>query len=173
MRLFIALDLDHEDYFKQIQERIPKDVKASFPKQFHLTLKFLGETDKKDLILDKLKNISFKPFVLKTTNIGFFPSDDYIKVVWLGLEGNDELLKLQKQVEAQLKDFNFRKDHDFHPHITLARIKFLSPDQKRDFVKLKDLEIESKEFQVEEFKLIKSELLPDGPVYEDVEVFKA
>lgn len=172
MRLFIAVDLDHEDYFKKIQDLIPKGVKATFPRQFHLTLKFLGDTDKKDQVIERLQQISFLPFKLRTTSIGFFPDEKYIKVVWLGLEGDDKLLKLQEQVESQLEDFNFKKDHDFYPHITLARIKFLSPDQKQDFIKLKDLDIEPKEFQVNEFKLIKSELAPDGPVYIDIKSFR-
>jgi len=56
MRLFIAIDLDQEDYFKQIQKQLP-DVKASYPKTFHLTLKFLGETDKKYLLQSLTRRI--------------------------------------------------------------------------------------------------------------------
>ena len=173
MRLFIAIDLDQEDYFKKIQEQIPV-AKAAYPKSFHLTLKFLGETDKKEEIIQKLEKIKFKPFKLETTHIGVFPSENYIKVVWIGLEENKVLMKLQEDVEKALAEFNFKKDFDFHPHITLARIKFIKQEEKHDFVeKLKQIKFEKKEFEVKEFKLIKSELTREGPVYTDVEIFSS
>jgi len=171
MRLFVAIDLDQEDYFKEIQKKLP-EAKASFPKTFHLTLKFLGETDKKEEIIGKLKEIKFKYFKLKTTHIGVFPSENYIRVVWLGLNNNNDLKKLQQDIESALESFNFKRDFDFHPHITLARIKFLK--DKENFVKkLKEIKFDEKEFQVKEFKLIKSELTREGPFYEDIEVFEA
>jgi len=172
MRLFVAIDLDNEDYFKQIQGQLP-EAKATYPKAFHLTLKFLGETDKQDEIIKALENITFKPFRLKTTEIGVFPSESYIRVVWLGLEDNDDLKKLQEDIEKALEGFNFKKDFDFKAHITLARIKFIRQEDKKDFVKsLKEIKFVEKEFEVKEFKLIKSELTRQGPIYEDVANFK-
>jgi 2'-5' RNA ligase len=173
MRLFIAIDLDQEDYFKQIQGQIP-ETKATYPKAFHLTLKFLGETDKKDDIIKALEKIKFKPFKLKTTEIGVFPSENHIRVVWLGLGDNNDLKKLQKDIEKALEPFKFKKDHKFYPHITLARIKFIKQEQKREFVdNLKQIRFAEKESEVKEFKLIKSELARQGPIYEDVKVFTA
>jgi 2'-5' RNA ligase len=173
MRVFIAIDLDEEDYFKMIQKQIP-NIRASYPKTFHLTLKFLGETDKQEGIIKALKQIKFKHFKLNTTKIGVFPSESYIRVVWLGLNENTSLIKLQEDIEKALENFNFKKDFDFHPHITLARIKFIKPSEKENFVKeLKKIKITEKEFEVKEFKLIKSELTKEGPVYEDISVFSA
>jgi len=171
MRLFVAIDLDEEDYFKKIQEQIP-EAKSTYAKTFHLTLKFLGETDKKDEIVEVLKKIKFKSFKLNTTHIGVFPSENYIKVVWVGLDDNKDLIKLQEDIEKTLEPFNFKKDFDFHPHITLARIRFI-PDKKGFIEKLKQIKPEKKEFDVKEFKLIKSELTSEGPVYENVEFFEA
>ena len=173
MRLFIAIDLDQEDYFKQMPEQIP-EVKATYPKIFHLTLKFLGETDKKQEIIQALEKIKFKPFKLKTTKIGVFPSENYIRVVWLGLGDNQDLKQLQEDIEKTLGPFKFKKDFDFHPHITLARIKFIKQEEKQDFInKLKQIKIPEKEFEVKEFKLIKSELTREGPVYEDIKTYTA
>ncbi|MBW2977473.1 RNA 2',3'-cyclic phosphodiesterase [Candidatus Woesearchaeota archaeon] len=173
MRLFVAIDLDQEDYFKKIQEQIP-ETKATYPKTYHLTLKFLGEIDKQQEITKAIENIKFKPFKLKTTHIGVFPSENYIKVVWLGLEDNNDLKKLQQDIEKSLESFNFKKDFDFHPHITLARIKFIKQEEKQNFIeKLKQIKFEQKEFEVKEFKLIKSELTSEGPVYEDIKTFTA
>ena len=173
MRLFVAIDLDQEDYFKQIQGQLP-EVKATYPKVFHLTLKFLGEIDKKEEIIKALENIKFNPFRLKTAEIGVFPSENYIKVVWLGLEENNDLKKLQEDIEKALESFDFKKDHEFHPHITLARIKFIKQEEKKEFIdNLKQIKFAEKEFEVKEFKLIKPELTKQGPVYEDIKVFTA
>jgi 2'-5' RNA ligase len=173
MRLFVAIDLDNEDYFKQIQGQLP-ETKATYPKVFHLTLKFLGETDKQEEIIKALENIKFNHFRLKTTEIGVFPSENYIRVVWLGLEDNNDLKKLQEDIEKVLESFNFKKDHGFYPHITLARIKFIKQEEKKDFVEeLKQIKFVEKEFDVKEFKLIKSELTGQGPIYEDAAKFQA
>lgn len=174
MRLFIAIDLDNKEYFKEIQDQTPKAV-MTHPKTFHLTLKFLGETDKQIEVVNILKNIKFKKFKIHTTNIGFFPSENYINVIWLGLEANKELIKLQTSIEKSLESFDFKKDFsDFKPHITLARVKFIKPEKKKEFVQsVKKIMIPEKEFEVNEFKLIKSELTKEGPVYGDVENFKS
>lgn len=173
MRLFIAIDLDNNAYFSKIQDQIPSAI-ATIPKEFHLTLKFLGETEKQEEIIEKLGKIRFKAFKLNATKIGVFPSEEFIQVVWVGLDDNIALFELQKEVEEALKDFGFKKDYDFVPHITLARIKYIKSDQKKEFVKkIKEIKIENKSFEVNEFKLIKSELTPDGPVYTLVKVFKA
>ncbi|MBW2981384.1 RNA 2',3'-cyclic phosphodiesterase [Candidatus Woesearchaeota archaeon] len=173
MRLFIAIDLDNEDYFKQIQGQLP-EAKATYPKVFHLTLKFLGETDKKEEIIKALEKIDFKTFRLKTTKIGVFPSESYIRVIWLGLEDSTDLNNLQENIEKALEEFNFKKDHDFKAHITLARIKFIRQEDKKDFVEsLKEIKFAEKEFEINEFKLIKSELTKQGPIYEDIAEFRA
>ena len=173
MRLFIAIDLDQEDYFKQIQGQIPES-KATYPKAFHLTLQFLGETEKKEEIINELNKIEFQSFQLKTTKIGVFPAENYIKVVWLGLEENSDLTKLQKDIEKALDKFNFKKDHNFHPHVTLARIKFIRQEDKKEFTaNLKEIKFVEKVFEVETFKLIKSELTRQGSVYDVVAVFSA
>jgi 2'-5' RNA ligase len=99
-----------------------------------------------------------------------FPSESYIRVVWIGLKGDGFLKKLQKEIEKKLEEFHFRKDFEFLPHLTLARVKFVS-DKDRFISSLKKIEVEEKELEVKEFKLIKSTLTREGPVYEDVGVF--
>ena len=64
----------------------------------------------------------------------------------------------------------FPRDTRFHPHLTLARIKFVK--DKQDFMdKLNKIPVKELEFSVKSFKLIKSTLTPEGPVYEDVAEF--
>lgn len=87
----------------------------------------------------------------------------------MGLKGG-KINELQQQIDSELAEM-FGKDLRFHAHITLGRVKFVENKEKiKELLKTK---IPSLKFEVKEFKLIKSELTPNGPEYEDLEVFKA
>ena len=174
MRLFIAIDFkNHESYFKELQEQIPTDTATiKIVNTFHLTLKFLGDVfeEKVEAVKQALSKVEFKPFELETKEIGVFPSPAYIKVVWVGFKENKTILDLQKQIEKVLEDFHFRKDFEFAPHLTLARVKFVKDKDK--FVEaLEKIKVKPVKEPVSEFKLIKSELTEEGPIYENLEEF--
>lgn len=175
MRLFIAIELPEQikEHLANIQKQIT-NFKGKFVnnEQMHLTLKFLGETHENKLkeIKDALKAVKFDKINCFTTNIGFFPSENYIKVVWIGLEPFDKLVELQKQIDDSLKDI-FPRDKRFHPHLTLARVRFIENKEKfKD--NTKKIKLEKKEFIVDSFKLIKSTLTQKWPVYEEIENFQ-
>ena len=95
MRLFIAVDFnDLGDYFAKLQKLLPKNAKLSLTKTFHVTLKFLGEVqpDKAEEVIDKLKNIKFEGFSVFLDNIGIFPTENYIRVVWVGIKPEEKIL---------------------------------------------------------------------------------
>lgn len=174
MRLFIAIDFNElNDYFIELQNKIDKSqAKLKEVLTFHLTLKFLGEVsdDKANRIKEKLNEIKFTQFSLTLDKIGFFPNENYIRVIWIGLSPKDKVIELQKKIEDSLKEFNFKKDFEFHPHLTLARVNFVKDKEK--FVKsLKDIKVDKKSMEVRNFRLVKSTLKPEGPVYEDIAVF--
>ena len=176
MRLFIALDLKElKSEFQKIQHKLPKDIaKFKIVPTFHLTLKFLGDVneDKIEEIKQALSTIRFHPFRLTSDNLGVFPSNAYIKVIWIGLKENIQLQNLQKQIEKTLEKFHFRKDFEFLAHVTLARVKFISSKEK--FIKkLNKIKVLQKEATIKEFKLIRSTLTKKGPIYKDLEIFKA
>ncbi|MBD3361323.1 RNA 2',3'-cyclic phosphodiesterase, partial [Candidatus Woesearchaeota archaeon] len=168
MRLFIAFDVSEEikSYCRQIQEQLP-DSDSKIVKDFHLTLRFLGECDEEETkdIIRKLNQVKFSSFKAKTSDLSVFPDENFIRVVWLGLEPKDKIVELKERVE---KELNLTRDERFHPHITLARIKFLK--NKSDYInKLKEIKIKEVEFEVNKIKLYKSELTKEGPVYEVIE----
>jgi 2'-5' RNA ligase len=173
MRLFIAIDFDKEDYFKKLQDQIKSDnLKATFPKAFHLTLKFLGETDKTEEIIKTLEKIKFKKLILKTKEMGVFPSENYVRVIWLGLEDHKELEQLYQNIEKELALFKFKKDYDFQAHITLARVKFIK-DKELFKKQLKQIKPEQLEFNINKFILYQSTLTPKGPIYEEIKIFSS
>ncbi|NQU98114.1 RNA 2',3'-cyclic phosphodiesterase [Candidatus Woesearchaeota archaeon] len=176
MRLFIAIDICKElkQEIANIQEKI-KDlgrIKTVLEKNLHLTLKFLGEVDAPEKIIELLEKIDFKEFSITSSNIGFFPSDNFINVVWIGFKEANGLIELQKKIcETLSKDF--KKEKDYIPHLTIARIKYLSPEEKAEILKLKQQDMKEITFKTPSFKLMKSTLTDKGPVYEVLKEFKA
>ncbi|MBD3355104.1 RNA 2',3'-cyclic phosphodiesterase [Candidatus Woesearchaeota archaeon] len=172
MRLFIALDLKElEDYFKKIQKQIPAEPIAQIKpvSSFHLTLKFLGEINNPDEIKKSLEKIKMQGLKLKLSpKLGVFPSESYIKVVWVGLEENEDLIQLQKDIQKAVP--HIRDDFKFLPHLTLARVKFIR--NKEAFVKkIRSIKVDPKTVEIKKFKLIKSELTRKGAKYTDLTSF--
>jgi 2'-5' RNA ligase len=175
MRVFIAFDISDEakriliDAQKQL-----KSCKSTLVKEFHLTLKFIGEVSEGEVeqILSKLSKIRFNAFDASLSKIGVFPKRDYARVVWIGLEPRDTICALQKQIDDATEKFGIKQRDSFEPHITLARIKAI--DDKAQFLEgLDKIDILKLSFPVSSFKLIKSTLTPQGPVYEVLREFSA
>lgn len=178
MRTFIAIEMPKEikEILLDAQKQINTEKSKIRPaKAFHLTLKFLGETEEKKIeeIKSALNEIKFKKFNTALTEIGVFPNESYIRVIWAGLDDSEnKITNLQKEIDSKMELLGFKKDTRFHPHVTLARVKFV--EDKEGFIKdLKEIKIEKKSFEITEFKLIKSTLTGEGPVYEDLAVFQA
>ena len=175
MRLFIAIEFGAlAGYFNNLQSQIPRDLaKFSLAKSFHLTLKFLGEVGESNLnsIKNSLTKVNFTPFTTSLINIGFFPNENNPRVIWIGFDQAEKIIELQKEIDNSLESI-FKPDTKFHPHLTLARVRLIK--EKEPFLaKLKQIKTETKQLQINNFKLIKSTLTPEGPVYEILEMFPA
>ncbi len=174
MRLFIAIKVN-EEILKQLKELQAKtydeNIKASKVKDFHLTLKFLGEVEesKVDEIAEKLSKIKHNRFELVFDKLGVFPDEDYVRVIWVGGE-DKEASELQRKIDDSLKEM-FPKDNRFSAHLTLMRVKFVK-DKKMLMEKIKSVKVEKMNIRVESFFLILSTLTPEGPRYEDLKEFK-
>ena len=171
MRLFIAVGISKEvhDYLLSLQKIFPDVGKFTFPKHFHLTLKFLGDVheSKLDEIKNKLSQINFQPFELELTDVDCFPSFSRINVVWIGVSPSEPLINLQKQINSVL---GLKNEKDLIPHLTLARVKYLK--EKKVFKTfLKSLSIKKLNFKADNFKLYSSILTPEGPEYKVEAVF--
>ena len=178
MRAFIAVEISDEvrknitKIEKAMEEELPSDkIKIVDPQLIHITLKFLGEIDESKVegIKEALSSIKFSPITLKCKGVGVFPNEKFIRVIWVGIEEDNELHRLKKiadEVEEKMGALGFGKsDYPFSPHITIGRAKakveianFLRKYKDTDFGK----------FTVDEIKLKKSTLTQKGPIYEDV-----
>ncbi len=174
MRLFIAIDLPQKikNHLFSLQKKILGAKISWVPKKnLHLTLKFLGdvEDDKLALIKSKLKQIKFEKFTVGLGHIGAFPDLNNVRVIWVGLEPETLISRLQMKVDEQLIE-DFPNDNEFKSHLTIGRVKFVS---KKENIKkyLTKTDISPIKFEVNKFALVKSTLTRSGPKYEILEEY--
>jgi 2'-5' RNA ligase len=181
MRLFVSVDLDGlESEIEAVQELLSDagGIRLTDPEQVHVTLKFLGETDPDRLselrgaLAGTVEESGVEPFEVEFGGFGVFPHLEYISVVWVGVrEGGDELTRLHEAIERQTVELGFEpEEHDFTPHATIARMDHAGGKElMQDIVTERDPDVGR--MRVEEIRLTKSELTPDGPEYSTVERF--
>lgn len=170
IRTFVSIDLpkDIQKEVKKIQDILPEfEGKKTEPKNLHLTLKFLREIDKEKIenVNEALRKIKFKSFETEIGYLGFFDNKKS-SVVWIHLPNCEAL---QKEVDKILSDI-FEQEKRFMSHVTIARVKGLK-DKNRFIEELEKIKTNSLKFRVNRFRLKKSTLTPDGPVYEILEEY--
>lgn len=181
IRTFLAIDLkdnlkqkiyDVEKEFKKIDA----DINYVEAKNLHFTLKFLGDIEEKEIdkISQKVEEVleDFEPFGINIKGCGAFPNENHIRVLWFATQDNTILNKLHNDIDNALNEIGFNKDNNFSSHITFGRMKSskYKKEVKEEIEKYKVHEIGS--MNVKNIKLIKSILKPEGPIYQDLKVYK-
>lgn len=165
MRLFIALEAPVQVQFElaRLQGLARAAVHGSFPKTFHLTLKFLGEVAGRDVpdLERKLSAISFEPFELSLEKIGHFGSAKFPRILWVCTTSPSALLQLVKDLDAATPHLGDAKS--FKSHLTLARVKSVKDAAALESVYAQTLPALS--WRVDHATLYQSTLRPEGPVY--------
>lgn len=140
------------------------------PDKLHITLKFLGDTDVSinDDIVRITENIikDRTPFDIGIRGMGAFPSSNYIKVVWLGVDSHGILEEISKRLNNDMKTFGFKRDKGFKGHLTLARVRNARDKKKLLRVLAANRDVKVMTCHVECINLMKSTLTPKGPIYE-------
>lgn len=178
MRGFVAIEAGSavSERFSELAGELKKEIegkqRATYPREFHVTLKFLGEFDESPLLLGKITGAltaacaGVKAFSLEARGVGCFPSPNNPRVVFASVEDDGRLSELAERVECEMEKLGFaREGRKFSGHITLARLK--EPARLAGFFeKYGDFYFGAME--IKRVKLKKSTLTPSGPVYEDV-----
>lgn len=190
MRLFVALDIPDEirqriaRFVEGLQSYAP-DANWVKPASYHVTLKFIGEKSPDDAqqLKRALSVISSSPVRIAFRGFGFFPSANSPRVFWAGMEHDDVLPQFAQSVDEACSNLGIpREEHEYRPHLTLARGGSGSPRPKhgeRANPKLKHLAEKLQSFPVpdfgtmtaQEFFLYESKLSPAGAQYTKLERF--
>lgn len=160
MRIFIAIRfteafkssiLDAQDGLREY------GVRGNYtqPENLHLTLAFIGETERVAEIKAAVDAVKFEPFVIRTGKLGCFNGRS--RVLWLGIEGEDKVKTIAQQLRRNLDKcgIDYAKGK-FCPHITLVRQPSEMP---------LDVEVESESMTVSEISVMNSERINGRLVY--------
>ena len=180
-RLFIAMKINPAseilDFFSEIKELL-EDEKINWVKEnnFHLTLKFLGETDEETIpeISVALQQIcsETEPFEFQLTGSGYFGSHKSPRVVFIKIRNTAKLESLSSEINDRLLNCGFENENrKFKAHLTLGRIKFIKNTQAFYVHLEKHKNTFFQSVKVDEIILYESKLQPEGPVYKAVEKF--
>ena len=180
IRIFIAIDIPDQartelaSAIHTLRGLGLNDVRWVRPEGIHLTLKFLGDIDP-GLVQPILKALEESgqgsaALDLGLAGLGVFPNFRNPRVVWVGLQGDLEVLKgLQSSIESNVELLGFpRESRGFTPHLTVGRVRSrLSPSQiqRMEQALEKGVTLEPYNWRADEVHLIQSTLASGGAVY--------
>jgi 2'-5' RNA ligase len=188
-RIFVAINLPskvrleiEKNYLQKVSHGLENNsfvIKTCSKNNLHMTLKFLGYINQKQLkkVQDIIKGIvqKYKRFIIEidgiSTNNIWNP-----RVIWLDVKENPVLAKMTKSFEKQLTKNKFvQSEHqEFLPHVTLARIK--KRISGKNLKKFNQMITELKNQRVSKFEagsidIMESQTLPEGSCYKLVKKF--
>ena len=179
LRLFVAVSIPRshlEHVADQIAPFRSKVTNARWTEvdNQHVTLKFLGSTP-----ADRLPDVtkvcevvaaSHSPATMSLDDIGAFPSAKRVRVLWVGLRDDTELLqRIAADLDQGFEPLGFPTEaRSFTPHLTLCRFKIPVPLKSG----LPEIDTSSLEpFEASAIELFRSHLSPKGARYEVLETF--
>ncbi len=187
MRTFISIHPDEEAVHKisLIQKNLKEKLQAvgedkfnalkwETVDKFHMTLFFIGETEKNisEQIGNRLSNIEtdFSEIKICSDNIGAFPNLRFPRVVIIEMVEKDGKLNwLVEEIRKAMSEFNLSEEKPFRPHITLARVR---RDRKINLTGVIEASGNPIKFSVNSFCLYQSILQPSGSVYKKLNEFR-
>jgi 2'-5' RNA ligase len=140
------------------------------PDNLHLTFHFLGDTPIQNIALlqSKMADILDRayPFKLQVSGLGFFKRKGNPSILYAKIEPNKDLFELFNQIQNILFENGFIENitSKFVPHITLARIKSVTPDFYQKLAKINE-DFNKIEIHQVKPKIIVSHLSPEGALY--------
>jgi RNA 2',3'-cyclic 3'-phosphodiesterase len=191
IRTFLAVEVSDDvrtgilqvqhDLKQQLAGSLTKDIRIAWgqPNSFHLTIRFLGDTDKQ--FLDPMREAmaivrrSHPTIQIPLDRLQAFPNLQKPRVLWVGPseqwckgDAARQLTALHREIEACCHSFGFAPDDKlFNPHLTLARIKTGERPVGQWLAQsgVCDRPLSLGEVRIGSLVLVKSNLRPTGPVY--------
>ncbi len=172
-RGFIAIDINATPQITAFEKEIVQtgaDVTLVEPENIHITVKFLGDTDERDIdtIIKSIEESAseIKPFPVTLKGTGVFPNRDYMKVIWIGITDGGIIKTIAQAIDEKLEPLGFKKENrGFAPHLTIGRVKTARNKNQLLSVIGQYNTVEFTLQHIESVVLKKSELTPKGPIY--------
>ena len=160
MRLFAAVRFSPEvqaalrEAIVQLKQQ--GDGRFTYPDNLHLTLAFIGETNRVREAEAAIQSCTASPFEIKVGGAGHF-GDLY----WIGIAPNPELKRLAESVQDALREQGFYIERQtWKPHITIARqVSFAAPPR---------ITVSETDMMVDRIALMKSERINGRLVYTEI-----
>jgi 2'-5' RNA ligase len=179
-RIFLALVLEDKllEQVLSARKKLERQIRSAAVRwvpreQLHLTLKFFGNMAREQLpdLATALRPLCLAQPVLSLDlkHYGCFPDSRRPRVLWLGIAGAiGPLATFQQQIHEATRAFgDHQEERPFHPHLTLARMKNVSPDETRQLAAVLDrTPADSLDpWLARELVLMESRLTPQGSIY--------
>lgn len=181
VRLFIAVGVPEaiKDEMERAQAELRRGardarIRWAGREQFHVTLRFLGnvEGQRLEALGEAVRGacVGFRALHLRAARVGFFPDGRNPRVVWVGVEDEEQqLASLQRAVESASQPFTAEapEERGFSGHVTLGRIKGIRRPEVEELGRLAAGMAERVfgEWTGDEVEIIRSELSPAGARY--------
>lgn len=186
MRLFVGIAVTKEirakitEYMHDTGTLISgRESKWVRPESLHVTLKFIGESQKLEEIQRELGVVVSPSISMAVRGVGFF-TPQKPRIFWAGVQAGSELERLAADIENRLFHIGIPKEphayQQYQPHITLARMGSGRPqgsvrDRNKPTMRAWQNLVANQPppdfgtMTAEEFILFRSETLPGGSRY--------
>jgi RNA 2',3'-cyclic 3'-phosphodiesterase len=168
-RLFVAIDF--QDSTRQLLAGLDphiRGVRWTEPAHMHLTLAFFGDVleDVELKLRENLGAIKFGAFFLPVAGVGTFSAKGAPRIIWIGVgKAHPHLFQIYKRVQEAALAVGLEPElRPWHPHITIARCRDVSPQSLRNFLKAHS-NFDAGMIRVDAFHLYSSRLMPAGPIH--------
>jgi 2'-5' RNA ligase len=148
-------------------------IRWTRPEQLHLTLRFLGGVDVRQVepLKESVRDAcdGFGGFQLSASGLGVFPNVRRPRVVWAGIDdANGRLSELQRSIQSATSAFTSEPPEDrFTGHVTLARCRDAGRGEAATLAGMIG-RMATRSFgawTVSDVEVIRSETLPTGSRY--------
>lgn len=182
IRTFIAIKIVPEKKLTELFLHLRNSLKGEEIRwidinNLHLTLRFLGETDKDQVseTINVLKLVAsqFTSFQIEIKGVGVFKNKMQPRVLFLSVVNNLILKELSDDIREKLNFMGFNdEEKSFNPHLTLGRIKYI--ENKDAFYALANKYSNEKiqQLTVSEITFYQSILSSEGPTYKPIKIIK-
>lgn len=143
------------------------------PKNYHITLRFIGEVAPQDMddIHLALQSVAAAPFEVLINDLGTFGRPP--KSLWAGVRSSpdEKIDELFRKIENALVKTGLEPERrNFTPHVTLARLRSVSASKVAAYMETRT-NIGLEPFIANSFSLFQSHLSAKGADYQQLQIY--